>query len=196
MDDEDDNTQPHMSEPWRQRRNVRQPRRLDDFVMGDELENLALHSEALAASKVPGFAAEALADPNWKAAMQREYDSLMTNEVLTLVSRQTERQPITGKWHFAVKVNEDGKVIKYKACFGVRGFTQTPGLDYHKTYSPTVRLSTLRTVLACGMRQSIKFRQMDIKTAYLNVPIDVDILLEQSEEFKQGKGDMVCKTVK
>ena len=57
--------------------------RLDDFVMGNELENLALHSEALVASTVPGSAAEALADPNWKAAMQREYDSLMTNNGAT-----------------------------------------------------------------------------------------------------------------
>ena len=193
LDDEDDNTQPQRSEPGRKRRIVRLPRRHDDFVMGDELENLALQSEALVASTVPGSAAEALADPNWKAAMQREYDSLMTSEVWSLVSRPTERQPITGKWHFAVKVNEDGKVTKYKARFAARGFTQTPGLDYHETYSPTVRLSTLRTVLACGVRQGIKFQQMDIKTAYLNAPKGEEIFVEQPEGFKQGDGDMVCK---
>ena len=84
-------------------------------------------------------------------------------------------------------------MTKYKACFAARGFTQTPSLDYHETYSPTVRLSTLRTVLACGVRQGIKFRQLDIKTAYLNAPIDEDIFLEQPERFKQGDGDMVCK---
>ena len=52
--------------------------------MGDELENQALHSGALVASTVPGSAVEALADPNWTVAMQREYDSLMTNEVCSL----------------------------------------------------------------------------------------------------------------
>ena len=191
MDDEDDNTQPQRSEPGRQRRNVRLP--VNDVVMGDELENLALHSEALVASTVPGSAAAALADPNRKAAMHREYESLMTNEVWSLVSRQTERQPIIGKWHFAVKVNEDGKVTKYKAHFVAPGVTQTPGLDYHETYSPTVRLSTLRIVLACGVRQGIKFRQMDIKRAYINAPIDEEIFLEQPEGFKQGDCDMVCK---
>ena len=161
--------------------------------MGYELENLTLHSEALVASTVAVSAAEPLADPNCKAAMQREYDSLMTNEVWSLVSRPTERQLITGEWHFAVKVNEDGKVTEYKACFVARGFTQTPGLDYHETYSPTVRLSTLRTMLACGVIPGIKFRQMDIKTAYLNAPIDKEIFLEQPQGFKQGDGDMACK---
>ena len=43
------------------------------------------------------------------------------------------------------------------------------------------------------VRQGIKFRQMDIKTAYLNAPIDEEIFLEQPEGFKQGDGDMVYK---
>ena len=81
----------------------------------------------------------------------------------------------------------------YKALFVARGFTQTSGLDYHESYSPTVKLSTLTTGLACGMRQGIKFRQMDIKTAFLNASINEDIFLEQPEKFKQVDGDMVCK---
>ena len=113
---------------------------MSDFVMRDELLKLALHSEASVALTVPGSAAEALVDPNRKAAMQREYDSLKTNDVCSLVSRPTDRQQINWKWHFAVKVNEDSKVTKYKARFRARCFTQTPGLDYHETYSPTVRL--------------------------------------------------------
>ena len=52
-----------------------------DPEVTDELENLALHSDTLVASTVPGSAAEALSHPNWKAPMQREYDSLMMNEV-------------------------------------------------------------------------------------------------------------------
>ena len=101
LQDEDDNTQPQRSELGRQRRNVRQPRRLDDFVMGDGLQNLALHSEALVASTVPGSASQALADLKWKAEMHQEYNLLMTNEVWSLISRPTERQPFTGKWHYA-----------------------------------------------------------------------------------------------
>ena len=193
LDDEDDNIQPQRSEAGRQRRNVRQPQRLDDFVMGDELQNLGLDSEVLVASTVLGSAAAALVDPNWKAAMQREYDSLMTNELWSLVSRPTEQQPITVEWRFAVKVNEDGKVTKYKAPYVARGFTQSPGIDYHETYSPTVRLSSLRTVFACGVRQDINFRQKDIKIAYFNAPIDEGNFLEQPEGFKQGDSDMVCK---
>ena len=94
--DEDDNTQPLRNELGRQRRNVR----LDDSVMGYKLENLALHSETLVASTVPGSAAEALADPNWKTAMQREYDSdsSMTRGV---VSGFTANGATTDHWEVA-----------------------------------------------------------------------------------------------
>ena len=61
-------------------------------------------------------------------------------------------------------------MTKYKARFVARDSTQRPGLYYRERYSPTVRLSTLRTVLECGVRQVIKVRQMDVKTANLNAP--------------------------
>ncbi len=48
-------------------------------------------------------------------------------------------------------------------------------------------------MLACGVQQSVKFRQLDIKTAYLNAPIDEEIYLEQPEGFTSGKNDLVRK---
>ena len=47
-------------------------------MTGDEFENLALHSEAYVAAKSQS---PQLADPNWKAAMQQDYDSLMMTSV-------------------------------------------------------------------------------------------------------------------
>ena len=102
-------------------------------------------------------------------------------------------QPISGKWHFAVKTDFEGRISEYRARFVARGFSQTQGLDYFETYAPTARLSTLRTMLACGVQQGVNFRQLDIKTAYLNAPIDEEIYLEQPEGFKKGRGDLVCR---
>ncbi len=61
------------------RRDRRPPCRIDDFVVGEELENLALHSDASTLLGVPETAEEALGDKNWRLEMQREYDSLMTS---------------------------------------------------------------------------------------------------------------------
>ena len=81
---------------------------------------------------------------------------------------------------------------KVRGAIRGRGFTQTPCIDFHDTYSPTAKLSALRTVLACGVELGMHFNQMDIKTAYLNAPIQEDIYMEQPEGYQNGK-QMVCK---
>ena len=124
--------------------------------------------------------------------MDREFKFLEENGVWELVKPPSGQGIISGKWHFAHKLDDEGNVVKYKGRFVARGFTQTPGIDYHDTYSPTAKLSTLRTVLACGVKLGMHFNQMDIKTAYLNAPIQEDIYMEQPEGYQKGK-QMVCK---
>ena len=148
-------------------RTRRAPQHFGDYVTGRELENLALHCDALISSGLPRNTADALADPNWKAAMDREFKSLEEKGVWELVKPPSGQGIISGKWHSAHKLNDEGNVVKYKAQFVARGFTQTPGIDFHDTYSPTAKLSTLRTVLAtCGVKLGMHFNQKDIKTAY------------------------------
>ena len=173
-------------------RTRRAPQMFGDYVTGQELENLALHCDALVSSGLPNSAKDAIKDPNWKAAMDREFKSLEDNDVWELVKPPPGQGIISGKWHFAHKLDEKGNVVKYKARFVARGFTQTPGIDYHDTYSPTAKLSTLRTVLATGVKLGMQFKQMDIKTAYLNAPIQEDIYMEQPEGYHKDR-QMVCK---
>ncbi len=95
-------------------------------LWGRRVENVVQHCEALAVSEVSETAEEALGDRNWRRAMQREYDSLMMNQVWTLVPWPSGRQPITRKWHFALKMDFQEQISKYKARFGTRGFFQAP----------------------------------------------------------------------
>ena len=53
-------------------RTRRAPQSFGYYVTGRELENLALHCDALISSGFPSNTADGLADPNWKAAMDRE----------------------------------------------------------------------------------------------------------------------------
>ena len=168
-------------------RTRRAPQRLGNYVTGKELEKLALHCDGLiSTSGLPSSTTNALADPNWKAAMDREFKLLEESGVWNLAKPPSGQGIISGKWHFAHKLDDKGKVVKCKAQFLARGFTQTPGLDFHDTYSPTAKLSILRTVLACGVKLGMQFNQMDIKTAYLNAPIQEDIYMEQPEGYEKG----------
>ena len=90
-------------------------------MTGRELENLALHCDALIPSGLPSNTEDALADPNWKAAIDREFNSLDENGVWELVKPPSEQGFISGKWHFAHKLDDEGNVVKYKGRFVAGG---------------------------------------------------------------------------
>ena len=49
---------------------------------------------------------DALQNPNWFEAMKNEYDSLVENNVWSLV--KSDEKPVGSRWHFALKFGPDG----------------------------------------------------------------------------------------
>ena len=85
-----------------------------------------------------------------------------------LVEKPPDAVPIANKWTFVRKRNKAGEIIKYKARLVAKGCTQHPGQDYVETFSPVVRMETIRAILALIPIEKLKVQQMDIKGAYLN----------------------------
>nr|GEW86318.1 hypothetical protein [Tanacetum cinerariifolium] len=54
------------------------------------------------------------------------------------------------KWIFKKKTYMDGKVHTYKARLVAKGYTQTYGIDYEETFSPVVKIKSIRIMLAIG----------------------------------------------
>jgi hypothetical protein len=82
----------------------------------------------------------ALADPNWRVAMEDEYGALMSNGTWELVARPRGSNVITDKW-----------VFTHKARWVLRGFTQRPGVNYDEIFSSIVKPTTVRIVLATAI---------------------------------------------
>ena len=55
--------------------------------------------------------------------MGDEYVALLANNTWDLVPRPSKANIITGKWIFWHKLNFDGSLDRYKACWVLRGFT-------------------------------------------------------------------------
>jgi len=90
------------------------------------------------------------------------------------------------KWVFKVKHNTDGSIECYKGRLVAKGYNQCPGFDYIEIFAPTVRMPTIRVVLAIAALQDYHLRSIDISHAYLNGEIDCDIYMEQPEGFCEG----------
>ena len=85
------------------------------------------------------------------------------------------------KWVLKIKKNAAGEFDKYKARLVARGFTQIYGVDYYKTYSPVVRLSSFRLLMAIAARNGWILDNFDFDQAFLNSKLGEDevIYMEQ-----------------
>jgi hypothetical protein len=133
---------------------------------GFQQPRAALHSEVL--SPVPRSYRDALADPNWRKAMEEECAALYANQTWDLVQRPVQANIVTGKWIFRHKFHADGSFDGYKARWVLRGFTQRPGVDYDETFSPVVKPVTVRTVLTLAHFRDWPIHQLDVKNAFLH----------------------------
>jgi histone deacetylase 1/2 len=96
----------------------------------------------------------ALSDPNWRSAMQDEYDALMSNKTWTLVPPRPHSNIIDCKWVYRVKHRADGTIDRYKARLVAKGFKQRYGIDYEDTFSPVVKITTIRIVLSLAVSRN------------------------------------------
>jgi hypothetical protein len=141
-----------------------------------------------------------LAAREWGAACHAEMDSLARMKTYELVPRSAvprHRKILTPKWVFALKHDAQGNITKHKARLVIRGFAQVPGLDFKETFSPVLRLSSLRILLALAAYHDWHIHQLDTTSAFLNGDLEEEIYMEQPEGHTvPGKEDCVCRLLK
>jgi transposase InsO family protein len=83
----------------------------------------------------------------WRDSRQAEMDSLLKAGTYSLVPRPAGANVVGCKWVDKEKLLPNGST-KLKSRLVAQGFTQRPGVDFYETHSPTVRLDSLRGLLA------------------------------------------------
>ena len=108
----------------------------------------------------------------WQHAMKEEMESLVENNTWTECSTPAGIKPVKCKRVFKRKLNSSGLVERYKARLVDKGFLQQKGINYEETFSPVVRYSSIRFLLALSAKYGMKVDQMDVATAFLNPELD------------------------
>jgi hypothetical protein len=96
----------------------------------------------------PQFYHQAIKSPQWRDAMNSKIAALESNNTWSLVDLPPHKKPIGCKWVFKIKYKSDGSIERHKARLVAKGYTQCEGLDYHETFSPVSKLTTVRCLLA------------------------------------------------
>jgi len=145
-------------------------------------------------SLVPRTYRAALANPNWRAAMEAEFSALLSNHTWDLVPQPPGSNVVTGKWVFKHKFKSEGSLERYKARWVLRGFTQRPGIDFDETFSPVVKPAIVRTVLSLALSRSWPIHQLDVNNAFLQGNLSLTVYCVQPSGFEDSAHpDYVCK---
>ncbi|MBW0558501.1 hypothetical protein O181_098216 [Austropuccinia psidii MF-1] len=123
----------------------------------------------------------------WCLAIQKEILNINRLNVWTLRNETIKNNQISSMWIFKIKQDDSGKVTEYKARLCSHGFHQIEGLDYQKTFAPIGRLLSLQTLISFATINNYKFHKMDVRSTFLNAPLQQEICLEKPQGIEEDK---------
>ncbi|CAH9133803.1 unnamed protein product, partial [Cuscuta epithymum] len=167
---------------------------LSDFISYEKFSSS--HKAFLAAitsRDEPKYFSQAVQDPLWREAMQKEVKALEENGTWTLVELPPHKRVVDSKWVYKIKYKPNGEVERYEARLVAKGFTQVEGVDFHETFAPVAKLVTVRCLLAVAVKQNWVVHQLDVNNAFLHGDLSEDVYMRIPQGFTKGGDTRVCK---
>jgi reverse transcriptase-like protein len=109
---------------------------------------------------------------------------------------------LPGKLVLKTKRDKDGRIIKRKARWVVKGFRQQYGKDFDQTFAGVCKNVTWKIAIAMAALYDLEIEQMDVVGAFLNSEADTDIYVEVPPNWKednkplQDAPEWACKLLK
>lgn len=111
--------------------------------------------------------------------MKTKYESLIKNGTRCLTAIPPHIKKLACKWVFKVKENLYGSIKKYKSILVAKGYHQHHGFDFHETFSPIIKPTTIRVILILALIQKWEIQQVDINNAFINGNLQEKVYMQQ-----------------
>ena len=109
------------------------------------------------------------------------------NTVWDVLEPPIDANLLASKWVRTVKNNGD-----YKSRQVGGGFNMIHGVDYNETFSPAAKMVTIRIFLTLVAIYSLFTGALDVKTAFLNAPLQEDVWKEPPYLLDNSPGVVPC----
>lgn len=141
--------------------------------------------------KEPSTYNEAATQPLWIEAMSKEIQALHANHTWDLVTLPPGKKPIGSKWVYKVKLKSDGSLERCKARLVAKGYNQRYGIDYEETFSPVVKMATVRILLSLAANRNWELHQLDVNNAFLHGVLKEEVYMRVPEGI-HNPFNLVC----
>ncbi|KAJ0900510.1 putative RNA-directed DNA polymerase [Helianthus annuus] len=196
--------------PRRSTRSSTFPRNLNDYIIEGKVKygiekvvnysNLSAEhkcfTSTLDRSSEPRNFYEASQDPNWVSAMNEEIEALHRNDTWDLVELPSGRSLVGCKWVYKIKYKSTGEIERFKARLVAKGFSQKQGVDFAETFSPVVKLVTVRCIISIAVNNDWKLYQLDVNNAFLYGNLNEDVYMSLPDGYYSKDEKRVCKLKK
>ncbi|EKU23185.1 hypothetical protein NGA_2101360, partial [Nannochloropsis gaditana CCMP526] len=92
---------------------------------------------------------------------------------------------ISSDWVETDKRDQNGIIVRRKARFLAKGYSQEYGYDYLNTYAPVASITTIRLILAIACILDLELDNMDVDIAYLQSDLEEKIYVKQPPGYEQ-----------
>ena len=113
----------------------------------------------------------------WEEAIKEKMSLFVANNTWPLKELLHDWKTLSGKWIFKKKISIDGKIVRHKARWVVRGFKQRYGLDYDKTFAFVVKPMSYKDIFSLATIYNWEIKQMNVKTAFFTAKLTKRFML-------------------
>ncbi|GJY78750.1 ribonuclease H-like domain-containing protein, partial [Tanacetum coccineum] len=135
---------------------------------------------------------EAIRNPKWIESMNNEIEALLRNNTWTVCDLPKGRKPVGSKWLWKIKFKSTGEIERYKSRVVAKGYSQREGFDYSETFSPVVKMSTVRCMLNVAICNGWDLFQLDVNNAFLYGDLTEEVYMTLPPGFDNQNGK-VCR---
>lgn len=102
------------------------------------------------------------------------------------------KKPIGCKWVYKVKLKADGSLEHCKACLVAKGFNQKYGIDYQEAFSPVIKMTTIRSMIALAASRKWDLYQLDVNNAFMHGDLNEEVYMKVPDGIT-APPNMVCR---
>nr|GEY25144.1 Gag-Pol polyprotein [Tanacetum cinerariifolium] len=126
---------------------------------------------------------EAMVDSTWIEGMQEELHQIDRLHVWELIDKLFGKTVIRLKWLWKNKKDEDQTVIRNKARLVAKGHALKEGIDFEESFALVAHLEAVWIFVGYAAHKSFPIYQIDVKTTFLNSPLNEEVFVAQPEGF-------------